>query len=166
MDKLLDKIGSYNIFNNLLPGVIFYCLIARFTKFVIVTGELIYDAFLIYFFGLVLSRVGSIIIEPLFKSWKIVKFASFEDYCIASKNDPTLAVLTEVNNTYRSLIATLAVFGIAYLLDKINIQVLISGEIVFAFILIATLTLLVFSFRKQTKYIKQLVKTDNKPEVK
>jgi len=164
MDKLIEKIGSYNIFNNLLPGIIFYSLVSHFTKLTLVTGELIYDAFLIYFYGVVISRFGSIVIEPILKATKFIKIVSFDEYCIACKNDPRLPVLTEVSNTYRSLVSALIIFGITYLLDKLFTFIRLRGEIIIAIVLIGAITLLIFSFRKQTNYIKRLVKTDNKIE--
>lgn len=160
MDRLVEKIGSYNIFNNLLPGIIFYSLVSHFTKLTLITGELIYDAFLIYFYGVLISRFGSLVIEPILKALKLIKPVQFEEYCVASKNNTHLAVLTEVSNTYRSLVAALVLFGITYLFETLFGYSEFTSELVIAIVLIGVITLLIFSFRKQTNYIKCLVKSE------
>ena len=75
MDEMIktfsEKISSYNIFNNLFPGIIFTFVINRTTRFNIGTDSLFENVFIHYFIGMVISRVGSIFIEKLLKKIKI-----------------------------------------------------------------------------------------------
>lgn len=64
MDGLLDKISSYNIFNYLLPCSIFAVVADALTSFHVLQEDIVIGLFLYYFIGLVVSRVGSLVIEP------------------------------------------------------------------------------------------------------
>ena len=72
MDTFLEKISSYNIFNYLLPGVIFTIFFQKITNLVIFQNNTILDAFLVYFIGLVINRVGSLCIEPILEKLKLI----------------------------------------------------------------------------------------------
>ena len=65
MEKLLEKLTSYNLFNYLLPGIIFSVLLEKTTNYSIIHKDILIEAFLAYFIGLIISRVSSLIIEPL-----------------------------------------------------------------------------------------------------
>jgi len=104
MNELLGKISSYNIFNYLFSGVVFVALATAFTRFSFIQENLLIAVGLYYFIGLVLSRIGSLIIEPLLKLVRFIKFAPYADYVRTSKNDPQIEVLSEVNNMYRTLV--------------------------------------------------------------
>lgn len=60
-----DKISSYNLFNYFLPGVLFAALADTVTSYNFLQSDLVVGVFVYYFFGLVISRFGSLIIEPL-----------------------------------------------------------------------------------------------------
>src|SRR5436190_18350950 len=98
MKELLDKISSYNLFNYLLPGVLFAALADIVTSYKFVQPDLLVGAFVYYFFGLVISRLGSLVIEPLLKALSFLHFASYEDFIAVSQKDAKLEVLSEVNN--------------------------------------------------------------------
>ena len=66
-----EKISSYDILNNLFPGVIFCIIVENVTRISISTGELWKNLFLYYFVGMILSRIGSIFDERILKSIKV-----------------------------------------------------------------------------------------------
>jgi hypothetical protein len=103
MKELLDKITSYNLFNYLLPGIVFVFLAKEFTDYDLVQDKEIIGAFLYYFIGMVISRIGSLIFEPFLKWIKVIKLADYKDFIIASKADAKIELLSEANNTYRTL---------------------------------------------------------------
>jgi hypothetical protein len=57
MKELLDKISSYNLFNYLLPGVLFATLAEYLTSYHLVQDDLVVGAFVYYFMGLVVMAV-------------------------------------------------------------------------------------------------------------
>ena len=85
MKEFIDKISSYNIFNYLLPGILFVGLGKEITSFSLVQSNLLIGLFLYYFIGLIISRLGSLTLEPLLKWIKFVKFAPYEDYAKSIK---------------------------------------------------------------------------------
>src|SRR5262245_46621561 len=108
MKDLLDKISSYNLFNYLLPGILFVVIAQKFTRYSFVQDNLVMGVFVYYFVCLIISRVGSLIIEPFLKKISFVVFADYSDFIIATNADPKIEILSEVNNMYRTIIAMLA----------------------------------------------------------
>lgn len=153
MKDLLDKLTSYNIFNYLLPGVLFAVFVTKITSYQLLQSDIVTGVFVYYFFGLIVSRVGSLLIEPLLKRLGFLKFASYDDFVAASKNDPKIEMLSESNNMYRtfcSLFCMVAIIaGYDYLSDH-NSTISIMGPYVSILLL---LLLFLFSYRKQTQYI-------------
>lgn len=170
--SFIEKISSYNLFNNLYPGIIFCCILKYLLNVDILLDEWYENAFLFYFCGSVISRFGSLVIESILciklkifrtkKSWSFLKRASYEEYLFASSEDKLLVTLSETNNTYRTLLSV----SVCSLITKLFIETnnfLISKNIYFLennidlIILIGLTLLYLFSFKKQTKYIKDRV---------
>lgn len=118
--NLVEKISSYNIWNNLFPGIVFCSIVERTTRIILSTGEIWKDLFIYYFAGMIISRIGSNFIEKILKSIevrnkktkqkeKFLKFAPYGDYIEASEANSFIKVLNETNNTYRTIIAMLVV---------------------------------------------------------
>jgi len=103
MKDILSKLSSYNLFNYLLPGIIFVVLATKVTHYSFIQQDILIGAFLYYFIGLVISRLGSLVIEPLLKCLLFLQFADYKDFLAASKKDEKIELLSEVNNTYRTL---------------------------------------------------------------
>ncbi len=158
MKEIIEKLSSYNIFNYLLPGIVFSILTSKFTSTNLIFDNLVIGVFLYYFIGLVISRVGSVIIEPLLKWIKFLKFADYKDFVSVSKTDNKLEILSEANNMYRTFVS---MFSILFLI--IGFQRLSEFFIIFKnnqdLILLAVLfVLFLFSYRKQTDYITKRIK--------
>lgn len=157
MKDLLDKLSSYNLFNYLLPGVLFAVIIDELTPLRVIQKDIVLGVFVYYFLGSIISRIGSLVVEPILKRVKFIKFAPYEDFVKASKVDAKLEILSEANNMYRTVcalfISTSVVIGynfVAYYLPWLNKAGLPLS--------ICSLTVLyLFSYRKQTKYITKRV---------
>ena len=159
MKDIIDKLSSYNIFNYLFPGVLFSLLATKFASINLVFDDLFIGAFAYYFMGLVISRFGSLVIEPLLKLTKIVRFSDYKDFIEASKKDSKIEVLSESNNMFRTLISMCILLFLA-----IWFQLLAESwgflknnqESIFLSLL---LLLFLLSYRKQTNYIIKRIKT-------
>lgn len=90
-NNVIEKLSSYKIFNNLFPGIIFCAITGKITRIKIATGSAWENLFIYYFVGMILSRVGSILIERILRSLKVnnkktgtkdpyLKFAEYGDY--------------------------------------------------------------------------------------
>ncbi len=162
MKELLEKLSSYNLFNYLLPGVLFAVIIDELTPLRVIQKDIVIGVFVYYFLGSIISRIGSLLVEPTLRRIKFLKFAPYEDFVNASKVDAKLEVLSEANNMYRTICALFisisAVagynFAACYLpwLNKIGLPLSICG----------LTALYLFSYKKQTEYITKRVAA-NKP---
>ena len=162
MKEIIDKISSYNLFNYLFPGVLFAVLLEEHTHYTVLPEEIVLALFVCYFLGLVISRIGSLVIEPTLKLLNIIQFAPYEDFILASKSEPKLSLLSEANNMYRTLCALFVSLGIAILFEWLTSSYKFIHNAA-PFLLFITLTgLFVLSYRKQTMFITKRVKATTK----
>lgn len=162
MKDLLNKISSYNIFNYLFPGALFAFLGEKLMGLPIIQKDALVGAFLYYFFGLVVSRIGSLVIEPVLKKTGFLKFSDYSDFVNASKDDAKIALFSEINNTYRTLTAMLLSLLLlkGYLVVEKELPWL--TEYRYVIVSIGLLFMFLLSYRKQTKYINQRIATHKK----
>ncbi len=157
MDKFLDKLSSYNLLNNLIPGSIFCYLLQYICSINIINSSTVENFFIYYFVGMVLSRIGSIFIEPLAKKLKLITYTDYNDYIVASKIDNKIDVLLETSNLYRTIIS----IGLLIIVIKIytfaeqHMTCLSNADQYI--ILIALVVIFSLSYKKQTKYIKDRI---------
>ena len=158
MDKFLEQLSRYHLLTNLIPGVLFLYLLNMLGIFSIDLSDWLITLFVGYFIGLVLSRIGSIVIEPWFNKWGIVKYASYPNYLKAEKEDNKLPDLLADNNMYRTFVA---VFMLLLLLEICHLvpclDDFIHSEWAVMVLIVGLLLLFVFAYRKQTKYIRKRV---------
>lgn len=156
MEKCIEKLSSYNFLNNLLPGAVFCYFFSLITGYNF-NDNAIVNICIYYFSGMLVSRIGSLIIEPLFKKIKIVKYADYEDYLKAISKDEKISCLVETNNVYRTFLSAFITLAIIKLLvflgEKFNI---FNNEVDIA-IGVFLIGILIFSYRKQTNYIRKRV---------
>ena len=164
MEKILEKMDSYNILNNLFPGVVLDYLFEKMLNIDLVQGSIIENLFLYYFLGMLISRVGSLIIEPLCRKIRWVKYADYGEYIKACNIDKKVDTLSEVNNSYRTIFSgfIITIFAKIYLIitEKINT----SFEFNKFMILLVLTVLFAFTYKKQTKYVADRVKKVNATE--
>ncbi len=157
MDGLLDKISSYNIFNYLLPGSLFAVMADAVTDYCFIQQNTIVGLFLYYFIGLVVSRIGSLVVEPILKAVGFVTFVDYRRFIEASKTDPKIDVHSETNNMYRTLAALFLLLLIVILFDRFAslLPWLVDGSPYIAGV--ALLAIFLFAYRKQSIYLGRRV---------
>ena len=153
MKEFLQQIGSYNLFNYLLPGTIFCGFISKITPYNIESDNVVITAFMFYFIGLVISRIGSICVEPLLRKMKIVQFKPYSDYTEAAKSDKKLNVLSEQNNTYRTLLTSFILVIVVKSFDLLEQQFAFIAQIRVWLLIVTLIIILLAAYKKQTKYI-------------
>lgn len=154
MKELLDKLSSYNLFNYLLPGTIFVAAAQRISTHTFKDENVVVQLFLYYFIGMVISRLGSLTIEPALKKLKFVEFAEYKDFIRACKTDAKIEVLSEQNNTYRTLCAVFVSLGI---LKAYDLAVAWRPRTTNTAVLVGLFLLFVFAYQKQTRYVRKRV---------
>lgn len=164
MRYLIEKISSYNIFNYLLPGVLFAAFGEKLTSYELIHQNWLIGLFLYYFAGLCISRVGSLAIEPTLRRARFLRFVDYKDYVKASASDPRIEILSEQNNMYRTLCS------LFLLLSMLKIYNLMGGPLpwhnsIAGFILLIGLFVLsLLSYRKSTQYVVRRVDEVEKVE--
>ena len=157
MKDLFEKISSYNLFNYLLPGILFAVFAEQITHYKFIQSDVLVGLFLYYFIGLIVSRIGSLIIGPMLRTIKFIKFAPYGDFVRASKMDPKIEILSEQNNMFRALIAMFVALAVLKLFELIADWKDLSNATSMYILLALLFIMFVFSYRKQTAFIKQRV---------
>ena len=162
-DGLIKQITSYNLFNYLLPGATFCALMEIMFAYPLVLDNLFAAFFFYYFIGLIISRFGSIIIEPFLKLAKWIHFRPYPHFVAASKLDPKIDQLSESNNVYRTLIS-LPICAAMYHLGVTSSHALGLSDSDRAIVFFAALFILfAISYRKQTAYVCKRIDANLSP---
>ncbi len=157
MEELINRLTSYNLLNNLLPGVVFCVLATFFTDFSFIQDDLITGIFVYYMVGVVIGRFGSLILEPFLKQVGVIKNSDYEDYIRAEKSDTKLEVLSETNNMYRALTAMCLLLFLVRFYETVEETFSLQSyrpDIVIGILLFLFLA----SYHKQAKYITERVR--------
>lgn len=162
---LIDKLSQYNFLTNILPGTVL-CIVLKFLigYEVFVSEDWYLMGIVFYFVGMVNNRFSSLVIEPILKCTHFVNFAPYKDYVSAEKKDAKVTTLSMENNVFRSYVSVfvLSLFAYGY---KHGFNAFfpyqLSQELL---LIILLLVLFAFSYRKQTKYVKNRVEANMSKE--
>lgn len=161
MSSIIEKIDSYQIITNLLPGAFFGVMAEFFLGINITTGNLGEEILLYYFIGMIINRISSLIIKPILIRVKFIVEASYEEYVFAEKKDLKIDTLSSINNCFRSILTALILIPITKGTEVLAANVKWiekgwkAGAIVFLIILF------LFAYKKQTECVKNRVQTVN-----
>lgn len=164
MSNFFEKIGSYHIVTNLLPGV-FFGLTLKLLLGITIPMENIGEEITIYYFmGFVINRISSLIVNPILKKCKLIHEASYSDYLKAAKKDSKIDVLSETNSYLRALL-TSSLLLIVILVVQITIWKIewISSNWKWMSMVFLVL-LFLFAYKKQTKFINKRVEIANQQQ--
>ncbi len=152
-NDLIKQITSYNLFNYLLPGAVFCAIQNYLFNYELVIENLFVAFFFYYFVGLVISRVGSLVVEPVLKWVGVIKFRPYSDYIDACKQDLKIEGISESNNVYRTFISLpicISVYHLGILtVERAEMPNSVRGVLLMIFLCL----LFAFSYRKQTAYV-------------
>ncbi|MHC1757302.1 MAG: hypothetical protein AB9861_18045 [Methanosarcina sp.] len=157
MKDLIEKLSSYNLFNYLFPGVIFAVISEKMTSYSFLQDDIIVGVFVYYFIGLVVSRFGSLFLEPVLKKIEFLKFADYSDFISASREDQKIELLSEVNNMYRTISSLFALLIILKIYEWIENFYPILKDYDTVLLTLLLLTVFLLSYRKQTSYVTKRV---------
>ena len=158
MEKLLEKISAYQFLNYLIPGLIFVYAIEFLGIYDLEDDNLFLMLFGGYFAGMVMSRIGSLLFEKYLRKWKFIEFAPYNNFKEAESKDGKISTLSTENNTYRTLLATFAVLFLVYGLSLIPcVFDFMHSKWMWLVILALLCLLFLFSYKKQTSYVRKSV---------
>ena len=160
MEKLLEKISAYQFLNYLIPGLIFVYSIEYLGIYDLQDDNVLLMLFGGYFAGMVMSRIGSLLFEYYLLKWKFIEFAPYKEFKEAESKDSKVTTLSTENNTYRTLLATFTVLFIIYGLSLIpSVSAFMHTKWMWLVVLALLCALFLFSYKKQTSYVRKSVKT-------
>ena len=160
MDDFFSKLESYDIFNSFLPGIV----IVTYAKYAIplhLDLNSIEEIALALFLGVVINRLGSLIIEPIYIKLHLIKKVGYTFFVKAEKQDPKIKILLALCNMYRSLVA-MVITTILY--DGIRLA---QGNNCIVNLAIELLLLIIFTFsyKKQWGYIVKRIEFATKEDI-
>lgn len=157
MEHFFNKLENYNILNYILPAVIFDVGCRYYINIELIPNDNIFISFFIYYFlGLVISRIGSLIIKPLLWKLKVLnKKDSSEcaDFYKAEEKDEKIKILFTDYNTYRNFIATFCLLLVSKIAYTVKTWLNINSTIICTILFILLIILFVISYKKQLGYI-------------
>ncbi len=157
MDEILKKISTYNIFNYLLPGTIYIVLVTKFTDYNLVETNFFSMLVISYFIGLVISRLGSFLLEPALRKLKIVPVGEYSDFVMVSKADPKIELFSEISNMYRSLSTMCLCILTTFLYWVISKGEISQKNILLSILFIGLFVLFIASHSKQNSYLNKRI---------
>jgi hypothetical protein len=116
--EVIDKLSSYNLYNYLFPGFVFVMILLKTTC--LLPCDLTFDFInivLIYFIGLIISRVGSLIIEGILKKRRYIGEINTPELLKKLKKNIKFEIIFEVMNMYRTFAAMLILLPVLTLID-------------------------------------------------
>lgn len=149
MAELFKTISNYHFFNYLFPGAIGTYYFEQIYNYSLEKSNIIILCCIYYLVGLLISRVGSLVIFPILKYW--LHFQPYDKYLCASKKDPAIVGMSTIANMYRTLIALALIMSIFEIIHN-GIKHPLFILFIFGFIL------LVASYIKQTRLVVKRVK--------
>ena len=160
MEKLLEKIDSYNIFTNVIPGFLFLIFNTYYFNFHgLSIGEQIIVA---YFVGQTLNRIGSIVTGKILLLFTKEKGETYDKYIKANKNDEMISTLLTERNTFRTLCTLFVICIIEIGLSKVINIYNFSKEIITLLVLILLIVIYAISFCKHNKYVANRIRISSK----
>ena len=111
MDEVIKKVSAYDQLNALIPGSALALSLKYFGYLDIDATNAPHLLVLAYILGLVGSRVGSLVLEPIANHRNWIK-RDYESYIKAQRDDDRLSTLTTIANMYRTLTGSTVVLAV------------------------------------------------------
>ncbi len=160
MSELIQKISAYDLVNTLVPGGMLVYAMRPLGYLGPESTDVFVEVVLAYLLGLVGSRVGSLILEPLAIKFGLI-WRDYPAYVAAQKSDKGLVALTTIANMYRALAGSMLVLAVLALGTLVpaayHVWLLVGYGI-------AYFALLLLAWLKQDGYVKkriELCREDN-----
>jgi hypothetical protein len=159
MNELLSKLSSYNIFNYLVPGALFVIGAKKLGIADLTDPDLATNLLTFYVLGMIISRLGSLVIEPVMKKMKLIVYSPYADFVLASQKDLKIETLVEVSNTYRTLGSAFLLLLAGYVLAGLPAGDTLPLGWKTILMLVGLAVMFLASYCKQNEYVRKRVQT-------
>lgn len=156
METLIKGLGAYDLFVNLIPGVLYYLFAPDWFQQLFTSANGFELLIVCYFFGIVLSRVGSLVIENFLKWRSWILIPDYMSFIKAEEMDEKVSKLERIG----SLSSMAIILCLVYTANNLCGYSPIGWYKTIVFLALAIL--FVFSFMKQKRYVAERVQADCK----
>ncbi len=163
IDAIAGKVSEYNVFNYLVPGAVFMVGLRYVVGAIPFENSVIFFLVTAYAVGMALSRIGSLIVEPILLRMGVIERFDFEEFVRAEKSDSKLTTLLLESNAYRTMAAVFATLLLAKGVVALQSRCSHWSQIGAWGCSIALVVLFAFSHRKMRQYIHRRVVARNEP---
>lgn len=158
MEKIIEKISNYHIFNHLVPGILFIIISDYTLGTNIYSDDIIYLFFISYFIGIAISRIGSLIVANVLYLFTKENGEDYKKYINACEKDSKIDILIQDKNMYRNICTMLILILLIKVISIINFNINISRDLKIIIVLCLMIILFAISFLKQNKYISSRIR--------
>jgi hypothetical protein len=162
MEKIIEKLDSYNLFTNIIPG--YLMLLFNIYYFKLNSLNIAEYIIIAYFIGQTLNRLGSILIGKVLLKFTKEEGLPYDRYISASNKDKKINLLLQERNTYRTFCTLFIACIIEMIFSKIYSIINISNDVIIFILLFICLIIYSISYCKYNKYIADRVRISNKNE--
>lgn len=143
----------YNMLNCFLPGVSLCLLLKHMAGLNLMVGTDFEVVFTCYFVGMIASRIGSLIVEPIMKQAKIISERNYDNFLDAERKDAKITVLSATNNSFRTYTAVCLIAMAVKIIMSVKSIVTTIGSCRDWIILVLLVLLFACSYKKQDGYL-------------
>lgn len=154
---VIDKLSQYNFLTNILPGTVLCIILKYIVGYDLIPDDYYQAGIVFYFVGMVNSRVGSLVIEPILKAISWVKFAPYSEFLRAEKEDAKLTILSQENNVFRSYISLMFISILGYIYKSCSLDLRLSLNNESLVLIVILFVLFLFAYKKQTSFVRKRV---------
>lgn len=167
MNSVIEKLGSYQLITNLLPGAFFGLAIKYFFNINLPIENIGEGIVVYYFIGLFISRIGSLVTEPILKKMHFINCSDYGDFVKAVKIDPKIDILSEMNNYLRSLLTCVLLLPIIKLTQVLSSRWLWLSVNWKWILIVVFFVVSLLSYLKQSSYVrKRVVAVNSQAQIK
>ena len=155
---IIDKLSSYNLYNYLFPGFIFIVTLDATTGFISSFEYSVEIVIIIYFIGLVISRIGSLVVETVLTKIKDIGAIDTKDLFSALKESAKLEAIFEAMNMFRTIAAGSLLLFFATLVDILVNRPKTGVSLLYLLVELLIFILFLFAFIKMRQKVIECLK--------
>jgi hypothetical protein len=163
IETIAGKVSEYNVFNYLVPGAVFMVGLRYVVGAIPFENSVLFFLITAYAAGMALSRIGSLVVEPILLRIRLIKTSSYEKFVLAERNDSKLTTLLLESNAYRTMAAVFATLLLAKGAVVVQSRLPHWDRLEVWGCFIALVLLFAFSHGKMRRYIDERVDTSEGP---
>jgi hypothetical protein len=152
---LIGNFSPYDFITNFVPGAVFAAIVSLGSRTEITSDDLLLAASLYFFYGVISSRLGSLVVQPTLEKVGFLKSGDYKKFLLAERSDKKLQPLLEARNFYRTLLTSL-VLSLPFLVLDPQRTPKVEHGLLIALVVFSSVVML-FSLRKQTLFLSMRV---------